>query len=87
MPRVLFAHPVSDRDHWASKHSERVDAFAARGSNVVEYLAADGSNNVCVSIDVHDMDAMQAALASPEIEAAKEAHGVIEPVVMFVQRS
>ena len=85
MPRVIFTHPVSDRDHWASKHSERVDAFAAWGSNVLDHLSADGSNNVCVSVDVHDMEVMQAALESPEIEAAKQAHGVLEPLVMYVQ--
>ena len=27
MPRVIFTHQVSDRDLWASKHSERVAAF------------------------------------------------------------
>ena len=85
MPRVLFAHPVSDSDHWASKNSERVAAFAPWGSNVVDYVATDGSNHVIVSVDVHDMEAMQAALASPEIDAAKQAHGVLEPVVMFVE--
>jgi hypothetical protein len=31
------------------------------------------------------MAAMQAALGSPEIEAAKKAHGVIEPVTMLVE--
>jgi hypothetical protein len=76
---------VTDTDHWASKHSERVEAFAAWGSNVVDHVAADGSDWVIVGVDVHDMDAMQAALASPEIEAAKRAHGVIEPVHMFVE--
>ena len=84
MTRVLFVHAVTDADHWASKHSERVDAFAAWGANVVDYVAADGSGLVIVGVDVHDMDAMRASLASSEIEAAKSAHGVIEPVVMYL---
>lgn len=87
MPRVVFTHPVKDLDHWLSKHSERVQAFAAWGSNVVDGVSMDGSNNVSVTVDVHDLEAMQSALASPEIEAAKEAHGVLEPVVAFVERS
>jgi hypothetical protein len=87
MPKVVFTHAVSDRDHWASKHSERVDAFASWGSNVVDYLSADGSNNVAVGVDVHDMAAMQAALSSPEIEAAKKAHGVLEPITLLVEKS
>ncbi len=87
MPRVLFVHPVSDRDHWASKHSERVEAFAAWGTNVVDYLSAAGDDMVCVGVDVHDMEAMQASLASPEIDAAKQAHGVLEPIVMYVENA
>lgn len=85
MPRVLFAHHVTDADHWVSKHSERVEAFASWGSNVVDYVAGDGSDWVIVGVNVHDMDAMKAALASPEIEAAKKAHGVIEPIHMFIE--
>ncbi|HJO05484.1 MAG TPA: hypothetical protein QGG47_16070, partial [Acidobacteriota bacterium] len=66
MPRVVFIHPVSDLDHWVSKHSERVDAFASWGPNVVDGVSADGSNNVSVSVDVDDLEAMEAALATPE---------------------
>jgi len=86
MPKVVFTHRVSDRAHWASKHSERVEAFASWGSNVVDYLSTDDSNNVAVSVDVHDMAAMQAALESPEIEAAKKAHGVLEPVTVHIEK-
>lgn len=85
MPRVVFVHPVSDVDHWASKHSERVEAFAEWGTNVVDYLAADDGDTVCVSVDVHDMDAMQAVLETPEMQAKKDAHGVLEPIMMYVE--
>ena len=87
MPRVVFTHPVSDVDHWVSKHSERVQAFAPWGSNVVDHVNADGSQSVGVSVDVHDMEGMQAAMQTPEMDAAKEAHGVLEPVMVFVQKS
>ncbi|MBC8425888.1 hypothetical protein H8E07_17390 [bacterium] len=86
MPRVMITHPVRDRAHWASKHSERVAAFAAWGSNVIDYLGADGGNDVAVSVDVHDLEGMQAALASPEIAAAKEAHGVMEPMAIHFEK-
>jgi len=85
MPRVVFTHPVSDLAHWLSKHSERVEAFASWGSNVIDGVSADGSNNVSVSVDVHDLGAMQAAMDTPEIEAAKEAHGVLEPLSVFIE--
>lgn len=87
MPRVVFTHTVTDPAHWASKHDERVAAFASWGTNVVDYLSADGSQSVAVGVDVHDMDGMQAALASPELAGAKEAHGVIDPVLVHVEHA
>jgi len=87
MPRVIFVHAVSDVDHWASKHSNRVQAFSAWGTNVVDYLSADGGNTVGVSVDVHDMDAMKTSMATTEMAAAKAADGVLEPISMFVETS
>ena len=87
MPKVVFTHAVKDRDHWASKHSERVAAFAAWGTNVVDHLSADGANNVAVTVDVHDLAAMQRAISSPEIEAAKKSHGVVDPISMYIEKS
>jgi hypothetical protein len=87
MPRVVFTHAVTDVAHWASKHAERVAAFAPWGSNVVDGLAVDGSNNVSVSADVHDLAGMEAAMSTAAIAAAKQAHGVIEPIFVFVEKS
>jgi hypothetical protein len=85
MPKIVVTHQVKDLAHWASKHSERVAAFAPWGTNVVDHLAADGSNNVAVSIDVHDLPGLQKALTTPEVQAAKDSHGVIDPLVVFVE--
>ncbi|MGI9628018.1 MAG: hypothetical protein ACR2QM_14365 [Longimicrobiales bacterium] len=85
MPRVVFTHSVNDVAHWLSKHSERVEAFASWGSNVVDGVSPDGSNNVSVSVDVRDLEAMQTAMEGPEIEAAKQAHGVLEPISVYVE--
>jgi len=87
MPKVVFTHAVKDLAHWASKHSERVAAFASWGNNVVDHLSADGANNVAVSVDVHDVAAMKKAIGSPEIEAAKRAHGVLGPISMYIEKS
>ena len=86
MPRVVFTHPVKDVDHWLSKHSERVAAFAPWGSNVVDGVSLDGGKTVSVSVDVRDLDAMKAAMVTPEIDAAKKAHGVLEPLAVFIGR-
>ena len=85
MPKVVFTHAVKDVDHWLSKHSDRVDMFSAWGSNVINYASADGSKMVALTADVFDMEKMKVSLASAEIEEGKKAHGVLEPVSMFVQ--
>jgi len=86
MPKALFTHAVSDPAFWLSKHSERAALFAPWGTNLVEYLSPDGGKSVALTVDVHDMAAMQAALASPQIAAAKQAHGVIDPVMMMIEQ-
>ena len=43
MPKVVFTHAVKDLALWASKHSERVAAFAPWGTNVVDHLSVDGA--------------------------------------------
>jgi len=77
---------VREHARWRGKHSERVEAFALWGSNVIDYLGADGGNDVAVRVDVHDLAGMQAALASPEIAAAKQAHGVLEPLTIHIEK-
>jgi hypothetical protein len=53
---------------------------------VVDHLSADGSNHVAVSADVQDLAAMQRVITSPEIEAAKQAHGVLDPLSIYVEK-
>ncbi|MGI9547357.1 MAG: hypothetical protein ACR2MM_08980 [Flavobacteriaceae bacterium] len=84
MPKVVFTHPVKNVDHWMSLNSERVELFAEWGSNVVGYAIADGSNMVALTIDVQDMEAMEVSMGTAEMDKAKEAHGVLEPITMFV---
>lgn len=86
MPKVIFTHTVSDPALWASKHEDRVAAFAAWGTDVVDHQSADGKH-CAVSVDVHDMDAMKASMETPEMAAAKQAHGVQEPVIVHIENS
>ena len=87
MPNVVFTHAVKDLAFWASKHAERVAAFAPWGTNVVDHVSADGTNNVAVSVDVHDVAGMKKATSSAEIAAAKQAHGVIDPISVYVEKA
>lgn len=57
------------------------------GSDVVGHVAHDGSKLVAVSANVSDVDAVMAALGSPppELAAAMEKHGLLPPLVAYVE--
>jgi len=88
MPRVVLTHAVVDIDRWLKGKAERAEAIeSGSGSNVVDYVAHDGSNNIAVSADVGDFSAMQAMLASPppEMLARMEEHGVVPPITAYIE--
>ena len=87
MPKLVFTHPVKDVDHWLSLHAERVEIFSAWATNVQDYALADGSKQVALTMDVHDMEAMQKDMETPEMDEAKARHGVLEPINMFIASS
>lgn len=85
MPRIVATHAVKDVKHWASKGDERVESIRPFGTEIVSYVAADGSNRAAVSANIHDLDGMMAAMQTPEMAAAMESHGVIQPVVFHIE--
>ncbi len=87
MPRMVITHAVVDVARWLEGKAERASAISAAGSNVTDYVAADGSNNIAVTADVHDMDAARAIMdsPSPEVAAQMEAHGVIPPFTAYIE--
>ncbi len=87
MPRVVLTHAVEDLERWLEGKAERAAAIGAAGTNVTDYVALDGSNKIAVTTDVHDMDAAQAMITSapPEVAAAMQKHGVIQPITAYVE--
>ena len=75
-------------DRWLEGKAERAEVFGRYATNVTDYVAADGSNNVAVTADIHDMEGLQALMASPSPEdaAAQERHGVIQPIVAYMEK-
>lgn len=89
MPRMVITHGVVDVDTWLQFKSERAASIAAMGgANAVDHVALDGSNAVAVAADVDDVAAMMAGLASPppELAAVMEKHGVLAPLVAYVEK-
>jgi hypothetical protein len=88
MPRLVATHAVEDVERWLAGKAERAEALAsASGSNVTDYVAADGSNNIAVTADVGDVDAMKAMVASPspDVLAKMQAHGVVPPITVYLE--
>ena len=89
MPKMVITHGVVDVDSWLQFKSERADSIAGMGAaNPVDHVAQDGSSAVAVSADVDDVAGVLAALASPspEIGANMEKHGVLPPLVVYVEK-
>ena len=88
MPRVVMTHAVEDVQRWLKGKAVRAAAIeSGTGSNVTDYVAKDGSNNIAVSADVGDPAAMEAMLASPspEVAAAMQEHGVVPPITVYIE--
>lgn len=88
MARMVLTHAVVDVERWLEGKAERAAAIeAGTGSNVTDYVAADGSNNIAVTADVADVDVVKAMLASPpaDVLARMEAHGVVPPISAYIE--
>jgi hypothetical protein len=84
---MIITHAVVDVERWLKGKDERAKAIGAAGTNVTDYVAMDGSNNIAISADIHDLDTAQALLASPppEVAAQMEAHGVLPPITAYLE--
>ena len=85
---MVLTHAVVDIERWLEGKAERAAAIeSGSGSNVQDYVAADGSTNVAVTADVDDVDAIKAMLASPppEVLEKMEAHGVVPPITAYIE--
>ena len=88
MPRVVITHAVEEMDRWLAGHAERAAAIeSGTGSNVTDHVAADGSNDIAITADVADVDALTGMLASPppDVLAKMQEHGVVQPIRVYIQ--
>jgi hypothetical protein len=88
MPKIVIMHKVEDVDRWLAGKAERAAVISRYGTEVTDHVAADGSNNIAITADMHDLAGAQAMMAapSPEDAAAMGRHGVIPPLTVYVER-
>jgi predicted component of type VI protein secretion system len=88
MPKMVITHAVEDLERWLAGKADRAAAIeSGSGSNVQDHVAADGSNNIAVTADVADVEAITAMLASPppEVLERMQAHGVVPPLTAYIE--
>ena len=87
MPRVVVTHNVADLQRWLQGKEERAQAIGSIGSNVTDYVAQDGSNQVAITADFEDTDALTSMLTSPPPETMElmQKHGVQPPVLVYIE--
>jgi len=88
MPRIVITHDVVDLERWLKGKDERSAAIGSFGTDVTDHVAMDDSNRVAVTASIHDVDALRALLDSPppEVAAQMEAHGVVPPLTVYVEK-
>jgi hypothetical protein len=86
MPTVIVHHDVKDKDHWLAA-STREEFFGPLGvTNIREFVDPTNPTRVGVLMEVADMDALGAALQTPEAVQAEESDGVVkETIVLLVE--
>jgi hypothetical protein len=88
MPKLVITHAVEDLERWLAGKAERAAAIeSGSGSNVQDYVSTDGSNNIAVTADVADVEAIKAMLASPppDVLEKMQAHGVVPPFTAYIE--
>jgi hypothetical protein len=89
MPKVVITHAVEDIERWLQGKEGRAAAIeSGTGSNVTDFVAADGSKNIAVTADVADIAAIKSMMASPspEVLAKMQEHGVVQPITAYIQK-
>ena len=88
MPQMVVTHAVVEIERWLQGKAERAAIIGPYATNVTDHVAADGSNNVAITADIHDMAGLQALIDSPSPKdaAAQERHGVIPPIAVYIEK-
>jgi hypothetical protein len=88
MPKVVIVHKVEDVERWLAGKAERAAVIGRYATQVTDHVAADGSNEIAISADVHDLAGAQAMMAAPSPEdlAAMGRHGVVPPLTLYVEK-
>lgn len=87
MTTVIGYHDVKDKDHWLAS-PKRAEALATIGiTSIRTFVDPENPHKVALLMDVPDMDALTAAMQTPEFGEAMAHDGVIPETVVFLVES
>ena len=85
MPKLVATHEVDYVAHWLAS-PKREEVFSGIAKNLTTYVIPGDSNRVALSMDVADMDALDAMMKSEKGAEAMKHDGVHpETLVMYVE--
>ena len=86
MPSVIGYHDVKDQKHWLAS-PKREEFFGPLGvTNIRTFIDPQNPTRVAVLMDVADMDALMAAMQTPQGAEAMDYDGVVaETLVILVE--
>lgn len=84
MTKLVITHEVDDVAHWLAS-PKRAEFFAGIPKDLTTYVLAGATNRVALSMDVADMDALDAMLKSEKGGQAAKHDGVrLGTLAMYV---
>ena len=87
MPTINAHHDVKDTAHWLAS-PRREEFFGPLGvTNLQTFVDPQNPTHVSLTFDVADLDALMAAMQTPEAAAAMEHDGVLPETVVFLIES
>ncbi len=86
MPTVIAHHNVKDTAHWLAS-PKRAEVMGPLGiTNIRTFVDPQNPTHVALMADVADLDALMAAMGSPEFGEAMSHDGVVpDSVVILVE--
>ena len=84
MPTVIGHHDVKDTEHWLAS-PRREEFFGPLGiTNIRTFVDPQNPTHVAVLMDVHDMDALMAAMQTPGAAEAMDGDGVLADTLVIL---
>ena len=85
MPKLVATHEVDDVAHWLAS-PKRAEVFAGIATNLQTYVLPGDGNRVALSMEVADMDALDAMMKGDAAAAAMKHDGVRpDTLMMYVE--